>query len=109
MHTRITTAIATALALALAACGGGGGSDAENKCEDLLDVTCDRTAECAAPITKSQCLDAVHMQIDCGQADSVGATYDSCMDMMMSDDCATLFPGGQLTLPADCSAVIIIN
>jgi hypothetical protein len=109
MHTRITTAIATALMLALAACGGGGGGAAETKCEDLLDVTCDRTAECVTGVTKDQCLDAVHDQIDCGDADSVGATYDSCLDMLHSDDCATLFPGGQLTLPADCNSVIIVN
>lgn len=93
---------------ALAACGGGGGA-AESKCNDLVDVTCNRTEECIAGVTHDQCVDAVNQQIDCGDADRVGATYDSCMDMLMSDDCNTLFPGGQLVLPADCNGVIIVD
>src|SRR5262245_7106500 len=94
--------------LVLAACGGGGGG-ASGKCEDLIDVTCERSVECVGGFTQQECVDEILMQIPCDDADRVGATYDTCMDQLMGDACADLFPGGQLVLPPDCSGVIIIE
>jgi hypothetical protein len=91
-----------------AGCGGGGGG-AEGQCEDLLEVTCERSVECVGGFTQSECLDALDDQIPCGRADRVSSTYDACMTQLMGNACADLFPGGQLTLPPDCNQVIIIE
>jgi hypothetical protein len=97
------------LGLLLAACGG---NSAVDKCDDLVDVVCDRTVECVSGITKTDCVQAVQQQLPCGSAKKVSASYDRCMDQLNSDSCDVLFPPDQngqpsLTLPADCNSVIL--
>lgn len=97
------------LGFLLAACGG---SSAVDKCDDLVDVVCDRTVECVSGITKTDCVQAVQQQLPCGSAKKVSASYDRCMDQLNNDSCDILFPpdsNGQpsLALPADCNAVIL--
>lgn len=96
--------------LMLVACGGG--KSAVEKCDDLIDVVCDRTVECVQGVTQGDCVAAVQQQLPCGSAKKVSASYDRCIDQLNNDSCAILFPPDQngqpsLALPADCNSVIL--
>ena len=102
--------IASAL-LAVVACGG---KSAESKCEDLIDVTCDRAVECVPGAgTVEACVMQLRSVLPCGNADRVSDSYDACMDQLDGLSCAVLFPNDPMTgmptlmLPADCNMVII--
>lgn len=91
---------------------GCGGSSAVDKCDDLVNVVCDRTVECVSGITHADCVAAVQQQLPCGSAKKVSASYDRCIDQLNNDSCQVLFPPDQngqpsLALPADCNAVIL--
>jgi hypothetical protein len=97
------------LGLLLAACGG---NSAVDKCDDLVDVVCERTVECVSGITQADCVAAVRQQLPCGSAKKVSATYDRCIQELNDASCQVLFPPDQngdpsLALPADCNAVIL--
>ena len=88
------------------ACGGG--SSAVDKCDDLVDVTCDRAVECIpSGGTHAQCVEQVQAQLPCGSAKKVSASYSRCISQLKSTSCASLFPAGNLQLPADCNGVIL--
>lgn len=102
------------LLLVIVACGGGGGSSAVEKCDDLVDVVCDRAVECVpSGGTHAACVQEVQQVISCGSAKRVSATYDRCMSQLESNSCAVLFPTNpqsgsrELALPADCMSVIL--
>jgi hypothetical protein len=105
-----------ALTLALAACGGGGDRDpAADECDALFDLVCDRFVDCQfMGYTHESCLDEVHAamgpDMQCEDADQVGATYDACMGELMTSTCDALFPGGTtFTLPGSCGSVILFE
>jgi hypothetical protein len=58
------------------------------------------------------CVQAVNQTVACGNAKSVGPSYDRCMDELDAQSCETLFPVDQSTghqtvdLPADCNGVL---
>jgi hypothetical protein len=94
--------------------GCGGGDSPVDKCDDLLDVTCNRAVEClgeAAVGNQSQCLETLRANFACSQVASVNSNYPRCMEEMSSFSCNTLFQvdpaDGQRKLvnPADCNAV----
>lgn len=93
---------------------GCGGSDSpEEKCENFLSTVCDRGLECAPAETPSHasCVDALETVVPCGMVKSVGDSFDSCMDKVETNSCATLFPRDSqgevsLVLPADCNGVL---
>jgi hypothetical protein len=92
--------------------GCGGGKSPVEKCDDLVDVVCDRTVECVSGVTKADCVQAVQQQLPCGAAKSVSESYNRCIDQLDNDSCAILFPPDQngqptLALPADCNSVIL--
>jgi hypothetical protein len=99
--------------LAVAACGGD--DSPEEKCETLINIVCDRAVECIGGATEAQCRAEVGAAIPCGSATSVGATYDSCTDMLRANSCAVLFPidpntmSPTLVLPNDCVGVIVVG
>jgi hypothetical protein len=78
--------------LAIAACGGSSASPAD-KCEELLDTTCDRVTGCFPDqgVTKDQCIQAVQSVAPCSTVKSVGSGFDSCIDQLRNDSCAVLF------------------
>jgi hypothetical protein len=88
---------------------GCGGSDSPvDKCDDLVDITCDRAIDCVAGAgTHAECVQEVQAVLPCGMAKSVTPSYARCISQMKSNTCAALFPGGQLDLPADCEGVIL--
>lgn len=99
-----------ALVLALAGCGAD--ESAVEKCDDLVNVVCDRGVQCLGG-TQSECVQQVRQVLPCGSAKTVSASYDRCIDQLNADSCSVLFPPdpqtGQpsLTLPADCMSVIL--
>lgn len=96
---------------------GGGAKTAVEKCDDLTNSICDRAVSCipSQAGSHSDCVQTVQQVLPCGQAKSVSASYDRCLSQVESDSCPILFPvdpqSGQpaLDLPADCSAVIVVN
>jgi len=99
------------LVLVLVACGGE--KSPVEKCDDLVNVVCDRGVECIGGSTHQECVQAVQQQLPCGSAKSVSASYNRCIDQLNNDSCQILFPtdpqtGQQsLVLPADCMSVIL--
>ena len=95
--------------------GCGADKSPVDKCDDLINVVCDRAVQCLGPSggTQAQCVQQVQASLPCGSAKSVSASYDRCIDQLDSDDCSVLFPTdpqtGQQTLklPADCMSVIL--
>jgi hypothetical protein len=101
------------LVVLLGLVGCGGGDSPEEKCENFLSTVCDRGLECAPAETPSHasCVDALESVVPCGMVESVGDSFDSCMDKVESNSCATLFPRDSqgevaLVLPADCNGVL---
>lgn len=94
------------------ACGGGDPSPVE-KCDDLVDLLCDRAIECVAGVgTHEMCVQALQGEIPCGSVKAVSASYDRCMDQLATHACQTLFPpdstgSPMLRLPADCMSVVL--
>jgi len=80
------------------------------KCDHLVEVTCDRAVQCIPNAgTHSECVQAVQTALPCGSAVSVTASYDRCVNQIDTVGCAILFPNGQLDLPADCEGVILTS
>lgn len=100
--------IASGVVVLLIGCGGGGGSSPEEKCDDLIDLVCDRVVECVPDeVTRSQCISELRSALPCGMADRVSSTYDRCMDLLEDLTCSALFPNDELVVPADCENVIL--
>jgi len=108
--------VARAMVLVVLGCIGCGDSPRSpaEKCEDLVSLTCDRAVECIswASGMHDACVQAVHQELACGSAKSVGPSYDRCMDQLDELSCQILFPWDQdtgeqaLILPADCHGVL---
>ncbi len=93
----------------LVACGGGSASPAE-KCDDLVDLVCDRALECVPGAgTHSACVAEVQSNLDCDRAQDVTASYRACMTQLRSTTCGSLFPNDMIVLPADCNGVILLG
>lgn len=91
----------------LMACGDSEPTPVE-KCDELVDLVCDRFEECvSAAGTHADCVQLVQQQVPCGTAKAVSASYDRCMAQLASFSCANLFPAGSLRLPADCNGVVL--
>jgi hypothetical protein len=108
--------IMRALLLLVAGSVIGCGTDKSpvEKCDDLINVLCDRGVECLPNAgDHTTCVQQVQQSIPCGTAKSVSATYDRCVNELMADSCPVLFPpdpqSGQptLKLPADCMSVVL--
>src|SRR4051812_45521875 len=94
----------------------GCGSDVSpvEKCDDLLDLLCDRAVQCIPnPGSHASCVQEFQQVIPCGTVKAVSASYDRCMDQVSSFACPVLFPtdpqtgGPTLELPADCKGVVL--
>lgn len=97
----------TFMASLLVACGE---DSPVEKCDHLVDITCDRAVECIPTGgTHAECVEEVRQQLPCGSAKSVTESYDRCVDQIDSVTCGTLFPNNMLDLPADCSGVIQLS
>lgn len=97
----------TCLLSLLVACGE---DTPVEKCDHLVDVTCDRAVECIPTGgTHAECVAEVKAALPCGSAKSVTASYGRCIDQVESVSCGILFPNNQLDLPADCSGVIQVS
>lgn len=83
-----------------------------DKCDDLVDVLCDRGVQCLGG-SRTECVQAVKTELPCGSAKSVSTSYDRCIDQLQTNSCTVLFPINpttgqpQLRLPADCMQVIL--
>jgi hypothetical protein len=94
----------------LAGCGTE--RSAVEKCDDMVDVVCDRIVQCLG-FSRTECVQAVKSELPCGSAKQVSASYDRCIDQLEGNSCAVLFPvnptngQAQLRLPADCMQVIL--
>lgn len=96
--------------------GTGCGGDAKTpvqKCDDLIDLLCDRGVQCIPDGgTKTDCVQVVQQRLPCGMAKTVTSSYDRCTAQLRTDSCAVLFPADPqtgapvLSLPADCVGVI---
>jgi hypothetical protein len=102
------------VACLVAGCGGGDSESPVEKCDDLVDVICDRLIECVSDVgTHSECVDAVQSELPCGRATDVSASYGRCVDQLEGNSCGALFPPDPQTgeptlqLPADCMSVIL--
>lgn len=98
--------------LVATACGGTEPSPVE-KCDDLIDLLCDRAVQCI-PTGGSHrtCVQEVQQELACGSVKAVSASYDRCMNQLSATSCPVLFPNdaqGQptLELPADCMSVVL--
>ena len=85
---------------------------AVDKCDDLVDVICDRGVQCLGG-SHSECVQAVQRELPCGSAKKVSASYDRCMSQLQTNSCSVLFPTNpqtgqpEIRLPADCQSVIL--
>lgn len=84
------------------------------KCDDLVDVICDRGVVCLPGAgSHASCVSEVQQVLPCGSARKVSASYDRCISQLQSASCPVLFPTNpqtgspELKLPADCMAVIL--
>lgn len=93
---------------------GCGAEGPVEKCDDLVDVVCDRGVECLG-VSHSECVQAIQGELACGRAKDVSATYDRCITQLESNSCSVLFPTDPQTgepsirLPADCMEVILVR
>jgi hypothetical protein len=108
---RYLKSFATAtLVLYAAACGTE--TSPVEKCDDLVDVLCDRGVRCVGG-SHIECVQAVKTGLPCGSARSVTSSYDRCIDQLETASCNVLFAinpqTGELVvrLPADCMGVIL--
>ena len=104
--------------IALGACNGDDGPSAQDQCDMLLDLSCDRVEECAPQEIPAgsqdphrTCLEMTLLLIDCSKAVSVDASYDECIDQLGSLSCGvfvTTDAAGEpeAHLPASCNGVI---
>ena len=82
------------------------------KCDDLVDVLCDRGVQCLGG-THAECMQAVQSQLPCGSVKAVSASYDRCIDQLQAGSCSSLFPPNpqtgqpEIRLPADCMSVVL--
>lgn len=96
--------------IGLAACGTE--KTAVEKCDDLVDVLCDRGVQCLGG-SHAECVQSVRTELPCGSAKSVSASYDRCVDQLQTNSCPVLFPTNpqtgqpEIRLPADCMQVIL--
>jgi hypothetical protein len=88
------------------------------KCEDLVNLTCDRAVDCLAGASgmHAACVQAVGQAgLSCTATKSVTPSYDRCIDQLDEQSCRVLFPidpntGHQaLELPAECSGVLVMQ
>lgn len=92
--------------------GCGAEKSPVEKCDDLVDVICDRGVQCLGG-SVNECVQAVRSELPCGSAKSVSASYDRCVDQLETNSCSVLFPTNPMTgqpeirLPADCMQVIL--
>lgn len=108
----------------MAACGddGASGPSAQDKCDMLLDVVCDRLITCAEQLSgqtapsgiRQACIDKQRTAYDCSRAKAVTASYDRCISEVSSFTCGiflTTDTSGnvQVNVPASCNAVITVN
>lgn len=109
--------VAKAMVLAVLGCVGcGGDRSPSEKCEDLVNLTCDRAVEClpGASGMHAACVQAVEQAgLSCSATKSVKPGYDRCIDQLNAQSCPVLFPidpgtGDQmLALPTECSGVLL--
>jgi hypothetical protein len=96
----------------LVAVGCGTEPSPVEKCDDLVDVLCDRGVQCLGG-SRTECVQSVRTELPCGSARSVSASYDRCIEQLETVSCAVLFPTNpstsqpELRLPADCMEVIL--
>jgi hypothetical protein len=97
--------------IVLAGCGS---ESAVDKCDNLVDTLCDRAVTCVPGNgNHATCVASVQTALPCGSAKTVSASYDRCMSQLESSSCSVLFPTNpqtgetELSLPADCNAVIL--
>lgn len=107
----------TLLRCILAACSLGACAtepSAIDKCDNLVDVLCDRGVQCLGG-SHTECIQAFNNELPCGSAKAVSASYDRCLSQIEGNSCSVLFPvdpsNGQrvLQLPADCNEVILVR
>jgi len=99
------------VSFALMACGSE--PSPVGKCDDLVDVICDRAVTCLPAIgSHATCVQELQGELPCGSVKAVSASYDRYMDQLATHSCGALFPpdsSGQptLKLPADCMSVVL--
>lgn len=95
-------------------CVGCGDKSPSEKCEDLVDVTCDRIVECitGAAGMHGACVNDFKQVLSCSDIKSVKPSYDRCVDSLNEQSCKTLFPADPMTgeqtveLPDECNGVL---
>ena len=98
------------LSVLLGGCGGEAPSDAPAQCQDFIDSTCARVAQCSQTLTARQCAADFARSMDCSRAVGVSSTYDRCLVEVASARCESLTgAGGALVLPASCSGSVILD
>jgi len=105
-----TWVMVTSLAIGLGGIGcGGGDKSPKEKCDDLVNMFCDRLVECVqdAAGMHSACVQTFESIQSCSAIKSVGASYDDCLSQLDSQTCQMLFPmSGSASLPSACSGVL---
>lgn len=99
---------------AVLSCVGCGDKSPSEKCDDLIDVTCDRIVECIAGATgmHGACINDFKQVLSCSDVKSVKPSYDRCIDSLSEQSCRTLFPADPMTgeqtaeLPDECNGVL---
>jgi hypothetical protein len=98
-------------------------SDAQQRCESLLDEWCNTAVDCllmgkviAASDQENQfraCRNSASSQISCARAVSVKSTYDACLHDMHAMDCQVIIDAVHastaLALPTTCEGVILVS
>ncbi len=89
--------------------GGGDvceGHEACEACKAVLELLCEKTAECSDEITMSECLDELYNTIDCYTAVGVGNELELCLEQMGALDCDAVLAG---QIPYMCEGIIIVG
>ena len=84
---------------------GGCGNDPSAKCDQFVDVYCERWEKCDSRVTNSICMSAFAIGVNCDTAVAVSDSYDRCIDEVKVQDCAVFISGPDPRLPASCIGI----
>lgn len=111
MQSRQTSAgFVLACAALLIRCGSGDDSPPvpAQRCEEFLQIWCDKIAQCAAPSDRARALEdcrfVVDLDIHCELVKNIGATYSDCINDIRASQC--LATGG-IEFPGMCTGILI--
>jgi hypothetical protein len=94
----------------LAACEGQDYKYPSERCPELIDAWCDKTASCMPPSeradTRETCEFGFKLDLDCSKVTGVSAYFDSCIATLRAASCEGFTVEKGLPYPEICKGII---